>query len=396
MKLQISELAKLAGVSVRTLHYYDTIGLLKPSETDPATGYRFYDETSVEKLKEILYYRELDFALKDISKLMEEKEAVKKRKLLERRKLLQQKKKQLELLGILLERAGNAPLDTLLRHYIFEPLNMTNTSYEGTADLMGYAVDPSQRSHQVPISWNYNHNNTSWGLLSTAEDLKLWFDALLDKKLLSAKGYTKLFSLREDSCGLYQCRNPYAATCDRNGIHFELHYDFEKPAYRLNVWNKAPLPDNHDRLMYFTIPGCDNGLVRLEAWELDTDTTVKLTSLKIFDKEAKELYSFPCSNNNYLLYVENHGEKRQASDFIKDDSYYLLLDLTKILEKQFDPLATYFLEVRAECDSPKASQIGIKYLHHGEEQCMGYYIFCNEIQPYELFIEALGNVMEVI
>ena len=44
MKMQIKEFAELTGVSVRTLHYYDEIGLLKPSEVDAQTGYRFYDE----------------------------------------------------------------------------------------------------------------------------------------------------------------------------------------------------------------------------------------------------------------------------------------------------------------------------------------------------------------
>ena len=45
MKMQIKEFAELVGVSVRTLHYYDEIGLLKPSEVDKFTGYRFYDRS---------------------------------------------------------------------------------------------------------------------------------------------------------------------------------------------------------------------------------------------------------------------------------------------------------------------------------------------------------------
>ena len=49
MKMQINEFAKLTGVSVRTLHYYDEIGLLKPAEVDEWTGYRFYDAKSLEK-----------------------------------------------------------------------------------------------------------------------------------------------------------------------------------------------------------------------------------------------------------------------------------------------------------------------------------------------------------
>ena len=94
--------------------------------------------------------------------------------------------------------------------------------------------------------------------------------------------------------------------------------------------------------------------------------------------------------------MENHGKKRLASDFVKDGSYYLSLDFSKILGDKFDQSATYLLEARAECDTPQASQIGIKYLHHGETECMGYYIFSNDIQPYELFMEALGNVMEAL
>ncbi len=69
MRFSISEMAKLSGVSVRTLHYYDEIGLLKPSEVVLDTGYRYYDELTMERLQQILFYRELDFPLKEISKI---------------------------------------------------------------------------------------------------------------------------------------------------------------------------------------------------------------------------------------------------------------------------------------------------------------------------------------
>ena len=55
MNMQIKEFAALAGVSVRTLHYYDEIGLLKPADVDEATGYRFYDESSLLRMQEILF-----------------------------------------------------------------------------------------------------------------------------------------------------------------------------------------------------------------------------------------------------------------------------------------------------------------------------------------------------
>ena len=61
----VKQLAKLAGVSVRTLHYYDEIGLLKPSSVG-GNGYRFYEVDAAVKLQQILFYRELEMSLADI------------------------------------------------------------------------------------------------------------------------------------------------------------------------------------------------------------------------------------------------------------------------------------------------------------------------------------------
>ena len=65
----IKEFAEFTGVSVRTLHYYDEIGLLTPAFVDKATGYRFYDENSLLRMQEILFYRECDFSLKSIPEI---------------------------------------------------------------------------------------------------------------------------------------------------------------------------------------------------------------------------------------------------------------------------------------------------------------------------------------
>ena len=96
MKMHIKEFAKLCGVSVRTLHYYDEIGLLKPSETDKFTGYRFYDENSLLRMQEILFYRELDFSLSSIKEILSSKNYDKEKALSEQKKLLVLKKERLE------------------------------------------------------------------------------------------------------------------------------------------------------------------------------------------------------------------------------------------------------------------------------------------------------------
>jgi DNA-binding transcriptional MerR regulator len=65
----VKQLSKLAGVTPRTLHHYDEIGLLKPSRVGD-NGYRYYGEESLLKLQQILFYRELDIPLEDIKKIM--------------------------------------------------------------------------------------------------------------------------------------------------------------------------------------------------------------------------------------------------------------------------------------------------------------------------------------
>jgi len=105
MKLQIKEFAELTGVSVRTLHYYDEIGLLKPCYVDEQNGYRFYDETSLERMQEILFYRELDFPLKSIAEILASLNYDKRKALAEQKRLLTLKKDRLERLIAALEQA---------------------------------------------------------------------------------------------------------------------------------------------------------------------------------------------------------------------------------------------------------------------------------------------------
>lgn len=73
MEYGIREVAELAGVSARTLRYYDEIGLLKPSHVNEA-GYRFYGERELEFLQQILFYRERGFELKQIQKVLYQKD----------------------------------------------------------------------------------------------------------------------------------------------------------------------------------------------------------------------------------------------------------------------------------------------------------------------------------
>ena len=101
----------MTGVSVRTLHYYDEIGLLKPSFTDENNSYRYYDEKSLERMFEIMFLRELDFPLKNIKEILsspsyDQKEAFRKQK-----ELLIAKKERLENLIRSIEKAEKGGYD---------------------------------------------------------------------------------------------------------------------------------------------------------------------------------------------------------------------------------------------------------------------------------------------
>lgn len=96
MNMQIKEFSRFTGVSVRTLHYYDEIGLLKPAQVDRATGYRYYDEHSLLRMQEILFYRELDFPLKRIEEILSSPHYDKSKALQAQKEMLILKKERLE------------------------------------------------------------------------------------------------------------------------------------------------------------------------------------------------------------------------------------------------------------------------------------------------------------
>lgn len=93
--MTVKEISKITGISIRTLHYYDQIGLLKPTEITDA-GYRLYNDESLERLQQILLYRELEFSLKDIKKIIESSDFDKTKILEQQIELLTMKKEHLE------------------------------------------------------------------------------------------------------------------------------------------------------------------------------------------------------------------------------------------------------------------------------------------------------------
>ena len=102
----VKEISDLTGISVRTLHYYDEIGLLKPTKKSDA-GYRLYDDKALETLQQVLFFREFDISLKEIKAVMENP-------VLERNQILQMQRKMLVAKKERMERLINS-IDDILK-----------------------------------------------------------------------------------------------------------------------------------------------------------------------------------------------------------------------------------------------------------------------------------------
>ena len=92
--MTVHEVSRLAGVSVRALHHYDAIGLLKPSRVTEA-GYRLYDEDALSRLQEILLFRELEFPLGEIKRILDSPGYDRRQALCDQRELLKLKREKL-------------------------------------------------------------------------------------------------------------------------------------------------------------------------------------------------------------------------------------------------------------------------------------------------------------
>ncbi len=91
----VKEVSNLTGISVRTLHYYDEIGLLKPTGKSEA-GYRLYDDKALETLQQVLFFREFDIPLKEIKAVMANPALDRNQILQMQRKMLTAKKERME------------------------------------------------------------------------------------------------------------------------------------------------------------------------------------------------------------------------------------------------------------------------------------------------------------
>ena len=136
--MTVHEVSRLAGVSIRTLQYYDKIGLLRPTGYTDA-GYRLYDDTDLERLQHILLFRELEFPLKEIKAILNSPDFDRSKALEQQIKLLQLKKEHIEnlinfALGIKMMGVRNMDFKAFDRSKLDEYSKRAKELYENTPE----------------------------------------------------------------------------------------------------------------------------------------------------------------------------------------------------------------------------------------------------------------------
>ena len=160
MSWTVGELARLAGVTVRTLHHYDRIGLVRPSERT-AAGYRSYDERDLDRLHQVLVYRELGFPLEEVATLLDDPDADPLAHLRRQHRLLQDRLERTQLMVAAVEKEMEArqmaiPLTPEERFEVFgdqDPAQYDAEVEERWGDTDAYAQSRRRTAGYTKDDW---------------------------------------------------------------------------------------------------------------------------------------------------------------------------------------------------------------------------------------------------
>ncbi len=152
-ELTVAQVAKLTGISVRTLHHYHQIGLLSPSHIT-AAGYRFYGIKELERLQQILFYKELDFSLEDIARLLDAPGYDKGIALSQHRHLLTLRRKRLDDLITLTDQLLKGETVMSFQEFDMKEIEETKEKYAKEAEERWGNTDAYAQSQKRTNSYN--------------------------------------------------------------------------------------------------------------------------------------------------------------------------------------------------------------------------------------------------
>lgn len=160
--MKINEVAKLTGVTVRSLHYYHEIGLLTPSEITEA-GYRIYKDDSLATLQQILFFRELDFPLSEIKEIMTNPHYDKTEALAKHRELLIQKRNRLNGLIALVDNTIKGDQTMSFKEFDRTEFEASKNKYATEAKERWGSTDAYKESEQK----TGGYDEKQWNIVNT-------------------------------------------------------------------------------------------------------------------------------------------------------------------------------------------------------------------------------------
>ena len=165
MTRTVHQVAELTGVSIRTLHYYDEIGLLNPSETTEA-GYRLYKDVDLARLQQILFLRELDFELKEIKAILDRPDFDKTEALFKQKNLLTLKRNRLNKLIKLVDETLKGESEMSFEEFDMSEIENAQKQYQAEAEERWGNTDAYKESAKKTKSYT----KEDWAKIKTETD----------------------------------------------------------------------------------------------------------------------------------------------------------------------------------------------------------------------------------
>ncbi len=179
MNYTVNQLAKLSGVTIRTLRYYDKIGLLKPAFV-AENGYRYYQENELLLLQQILFFRALGFELKQIQTILKQSDFDKLAALQSHKKVLEEESKRLQTLMVTIGKTINhlQGNQTMNEHEIFDGLDNYSPEYQKFYREFMEKMGPEFKAQQALMRAKERNRSEDEKKQLAQENEQIWNDLI--------------------------------------------------------------------------------------------------------------------------------------------------------------------------------------------------------------------------
>ena len=226
--LTIGEAARTAGVSVRTLHHYDQIGLLSPNKMSEG-GYRLYGPKELARLEQILFFRELEFSLEDIRSILTDPAYDEREAILKQIALMEKKRERLDALILRLRRAAKGDKAPQFAAFEREEIDRMKNEYakevrERWGNTAAYAQSEKKQagysqSDYASMEAEMNALMAKFAAMRGADPADAQVQALVEawKACISKWCYDCTDEILEGLGKMYVCDERFAANIDKHG-----------------------------------------------------------------------------------------------------------------------------------------------------------------------------------